>query len=244
MLHWWLIDDLYNADEYGSNILVHMSGVPKFNRWMADVIRPYIGARVLEVGAGLGSLTQSLLPRDRYTVSDVNPYYLDYLRNFATGKPYMAVERVDLSNAGDFESLKGRYDTVICLNVLEHLADEAGALANLRATLEPGGRAVILVPQDPALYGTLDEVLGHERRYTRQSFEEALKGANFEVEKIFDFNRVTTPAWRFNGQVLKRKHFSKLQLKIVNTMTWLFRRVDDLLPWEGASLSAVARKTD
>jgi hypothetical protein len=101
-----------------------------------------------------------------------------------------------------------------------------------------------LVPQDPALYGTLDEVLGHERRYTRQSLEEALKNADFEVERIFDFNRITTPAWRFNGQVLKRKHFSKLQLKIVNMMTWLFRRLDDTLPWQGASLIAVARKTE
>lgn len=244
MLHWWLIDDLYNADEYGSNILVHMSGVPKFNRWMADVIRPYVGARVLEVGAGLGSLTQSLLPRDLYTVSDVNPYYLDYLRNFATGKPYMGVERVDLSSAADFEGLKGRYDTVVCLNVLEHLPDEAGALANLRAALQPGGRAIILVPQDPALYGTLDEVLGHERRYTRQSLREALERTDLEVETIFDFNRVTTPAWRLNGQILKRKHFSKLQLKVVNTMTWLFRRLDRMLPWEGASLIAVARKPE
>jgi SAM-dependent methyltransferase len=244
MLHWWLIDDLYNADEYGSNILVHMSGVPKFNRWMADVIRPFLGARVLEVGAGLGSLTQSLLPRDRYTVSDVNPYYLDYLRNFASGKPYMTVERVDAADAGDFDALREGYDTVICLNVLEHLADEEGALRNLRTALEPGGRVIILVPQDPTLFGTLDEVLGHERRYTRQSLTEALKRADFEVERMFDFNRVTTPAWKFNGQVLKRKHFSKLQLKILNMMTWLFRRLDNALPFQGASLIAVARKPD
>jgi hypothetical protein len=94
------------------------------------------------------------------------------------------------------------------------------------------------------LFGTLDEVLGHERRYTRQSLTEALERADFEVERMFDFNRVTTPAWKFNGQVLKRKHFSKLQLKIVNMMTWLFRRLDNALPFQGASLIAVARKPD
>jgi SAM-dependent methyltransferase len=244
MVHWWLIDDLYQEDEYGSNILVHMSGVPKFNRWMADTIRPYVGARVLEVGAGLGSLTQTLMPRDRYTVSDINPYYLDYLRNFADGKPYMDVRRIDLANAADFEPLAGAYDTVICLNVLEHLADEPGALANVRKVLDGGGRAIILVPQNPALYGSLDEVLGHERRYTRESLEAALRAAGFAVETVFDFNRVTTPAWWFNGRILQRRRFGKAQLKVVNLMTWLFRLIDASLPWHGASLIAVARRSE
>ena len=177
MLHWWLIDDIYKPDEYGSNILVGMSAVPHFNRWMADTVRPYVGARVLEVGAGIGNLTRTLLPRDYYTVSDVNPHYLDYLRNFADGKPYMDVRRVDLTCRDDFVPLAGHYDTVICLNVLEHIDDEAGALRNIRLALQPGGRAIILVPQNPALYGTLDEVLGHKRRYTRAGAAGDARGA-------------------------------------------------------------------
>jgi SAM-dependent methyltransferase len=242
MLRWWLIDDLYKEDEYGSNILVHMSGVPRFNDWMADAVRPFVGARVLEVGAGLGSLTQALLPRDRYTVSDVNPYYLDYLHNFSDGKPYMDVRRVDLSKTDDFAELGEQYDTVICLNVLEHVGDERAALGNIRGALAPGGRAIVLVPQNPEIYGTLDEVLGHERRYTPDTLRGVLSAAGFEIEQIFDFNRVTTPAWWFNGKVMKRRHFSKPQLKIVNMMTWLFRRLEDVLPWHGASLIGVARR--
>ncbi|HXQ21636.1 MAG TPA: glycosyltransferase, partial [Candidatus Acidoferrales bacterium] len=73
MLHWWLIDDIYKPDEYGSNILVGMSNAPNFNRWIADTVRPFVGARVLELGAGIGNLTRALLPRDAYTVSEVNP---------------------------------------------------------------------------------------------------------------------------------------------------------------------------
>jgi len=242
MLHWWLIDDIYKPDEYGSNILVGMSGVPHFNRWMADTIRPYVGARVLEVGAGLGNLTRILSPRDRYTVSDVNPHYLDYLRNFAEGRPYMDVRRVDLGCAADFAPLAGQYDTVICLNVLEHLSDEGSALQNVHTALAPGGSAIILVPQNPALYGSLDEVLGHVRRYTRESFPAALRANGFTVEHLFDFNRATTPAWWFNGRVIKRRHFSKVQLKIINQMTWLLRRLDPVLPWHGVSLIAVARR--
>jgi glycosyltransferase involved in cell wall biosynthesis len=244
MLHWWLIDDIYKPDEYGSNILVGMSNVPNFNRWMADAIRPYVGARVLEVGAGIGNLTGALLPRDAYTVSDVNPHYLDYLRNFAEAKPYIDVRRIDLTCAGDFAGLDAHYDTVFCLNVLEHVTDEAEALRHLRSVLEPGGRAIVLVPQNPALYGTLDDVLGHQRRYTRDSLRTLLTAHGFALEQLLDFNRATTPAWWFNGKVLKRRHFSKPQLKIVNLTTWLLRRLDQVLPWEGASLIAVARRQD
>lgn len=242
MFHWWLIDDIYKPDEYGSNILVRMSGVPRFNRWMADTVRPYVGARVLEVGAGIGNLARALMPRDRYTVSDVNPHYLDYLRNFAEGKPYMDVWQVDLGCEKDFEPLTGSYDTVICLNVLEHVAEEAGALRNLYAALEPAGRAIVLVPQNPRLYGSLDEVLGHQRRYTRESLRASLEGAGFHVDELLDFNRITTPFWWLNGQVLKRQHFSRAQLKAVNLLTWLFRRLDRVLRWHGASLIAVARR--
>ncbi|MFI5365438.1 MAG: glycosyltransferase [Candidatus Binatia bacterium] len=244
MLHWWLIDDIYKPDEYGSNILVGMSNAPNFNRWIADTVRPFVGARVLELGAGIGNLTRALLPRDAYTVSEVNPYYLDYLRNFADGKPYIDVQRVDLTSAADFAELNGKYDTVICLNVLEHVVAETEALDNVRTALQPGGRAIILVPQGPNLYGTLDDTLGHKRRYTRQGLCAQLAAQGFAIEQLFDFNRATTPAWWLNGQVLKRRHFSKVQLKIVNVMTWLLRRLDHLLPWDGASLVAVARRQD
>ncbi len=242
MLHWWLIDDLYKPDEYGSNILVGAAGVPHFNRWMADTARPYVGARVLEVGAGIGNLTRTLLPRDQYTVSDVNPHYLDYLRNFADGKPYVDVRKVDLLSPEDFTPLAGAYDTVICLNVLEHLVDEGLALRNVFGALTPRGVAIILVPQGPQLYGSLDEVLGYKRRYTRPGLRETLSGAGFEVEHLFDFNRATTPFWWLNGTLLKRRHFSKLQLKTMNVMMWLLRRLDQVLPWQGTSLIAVARR--
>jgi SAM-dependent methyltransferase len=182
------------------------------------------------------------LPRDRYTVSDINPHYLDYLHNFAEGKPYMDVRRVDLSTAADFAPIQGRYDTIICLNVLEHIADEAQGLQNIRAALEPHGRAIILVPQDPAIYGSLDAVLGHERRYTRETLCSAIQAQGFEIERVFDFNRVTTPFWWLNGKVLKREHFSRVQLKVVNMLTWLFRWLDRVLPWDGASLIAIVRR--
>jgi glycosyltransferase involved in cell wall biosynthesis len=242
MLHWWLIDDLYGEDEYGSNILVDIGSVPNFNCWMADVLRAYAGARVLEVGAGIGNISRQLIPRDRYTVSDVNPHYLRYLERFVDGKPYMDVRHLDLSKEESFPAIEGRYDTVYCVNVLEHIADEGLALRNLYTALEPGGRAVVLVPQGQSIYGTLDAVLGHVKRYSREELASALVAAGFELESLVDFNRFTTPGWWFNGRVLRRKHFGRVQLKILNHITWLVRRIDRFLPWHGASLIAAARR--
>jgi glycosyltransferase involved in cell wall biosynthesis len=242
ILRWWVIDDLYHPQRY-SSILLKLSEVPRFHRWMGDVLRPWVGARVLEIGAGIGNITATLIPRERYTVSDADSNYLDYLRNFVESRPYMDVRRIDLREAADFEDLKQRYDTVVCLNVLEHVADEARAVRNLHAALEPGGRALVLVPCGPGLYGTLDEALGHERRYTRQSLRATLEREGFEIERILDFNRVSVPGWWLNGTVLKRRHFGRLQLKALDWMIWLIRRIDRLFPWPGLSLIAVARRT-
>jgi SAM-dependent methyltransferase len=242
MLHWWLVDDIYQQDEYGSNILVDLSGVPRFNRWMAQVLHASLGSRILEVGAGIGNLSRQFIPRERYTASDVNPHYLSYLRNFAENKPYMEVRRVDLASEDDFQELAGGYDTALCVNVLEHLEDEAAGLRNLASVLDAGGKLVLLVPQGPGLYGTLDEALGHQRRYTRESLQSCLEAAGFEQIEIRDFNRFTVPAWWINGKLLRRRHFSRVQLKFVNHMTWLFRLLEPLLPWRGASLIAVAMK--
>ncbi|MBK7645177.1 MAG: glycosyltransferase [Planctomycetes bacterium] len=242
MVHWWLVDDIYKDDEYGSKILVRMSNVPKFNRWMANTVRPFLGARVLEIGSGIGNMTRQLCPRDRYTATDINPHYLDFLERGFDGRPYLDVRKLDLTLSADFEPLAGKYDTVVCLNVLEHLADEDAALSNIRSALEPGGRAIILVPRGPGLYGTLDEALGHVRRYTRETLRAAMDRNGFEMQELFEFNRVTSPGWWWNGKVLRRRNFSRLQLKILNLNVWWIRRIDRFLPWGGTSLIAVARR--
>jgi SAM-dependent methyltransferase len=128
------------------------------------------------------------------------------------------------------------------INVLEHVPDEQVALANIRSSLMPGGRAVILVPQHPALYGTLDRALDHRERYTRESLQRGLERAGFRVERIFDFNRFSVPGWWLNGKVIRRKTFSRVQLKVLQMSMPILRRLDRILPWGGLSLIAVATK--
>jgi glycosyltransferase involved in cell wall biosynthesis len=244
MARFWLLDDLYREDQYGSHILAQLERARRFNLWLGDTLRPFIGNRVLEIGAGIGNLTSQLIPRELYVASDINPSYLQYLRSYSFGKPYLRVMAIDAGKAGDFAGLEGQFDTVLLLNVLEHLSAEQPALGNVWRALEPGGRALILVPQHPALYGTLDRTLEHRIRYTAAGLRNALTAAGFRIEKIFDFNRASVPGWWLNGRWLRRTTFSRVQIKLLDTAVPLLRRIDHLWPWGGLSVIAVAVKDE
>jgi len=243
ILKYWLVDDLYAEDEYGSQILHRLERARRFNRWMASAVAPHMGSRVLEIGAGIGNITQSLLPRDLYVASDINPHYLDYLANFAVGKPYLEVARVDLEEAATFAPWTGRFDTVLCLNVLEHVREPLPALRNMLGALQPGGCLVLYVPQGPDLYSSLDEVLGHRCRYTKDGMRGELEQAGYELQALWDFNRLAVLGWWLNGKVLRRRHFDRWQLKVFDLATPMLRRLDRWLPWRGLGILAVARKS-
>ncbi len=241
ILRFALSDKVYVADAHGSQILGRLARAPRFNTWMADTIRPYCGSRVLEIGSGTGNLTRQLIPRDAYVASDINPLYLQTLRGLTLDRPYLDVTLTDVTSGQTFPHPEGGFDTVVCLNVIEHVDDDVGALRNIRASLAPDGRAIVLVPNGPDLFGTLDEVLGHRRRYTEATLRAALSEAGLEAEEILRFNRVGTPAWWLNGKLLKRRTFGLLQIKVLNLLTPLFRLVDRVLPFAPLSLIAIAR---
>ena len=226
----------------GAKILDSLARTKRFNRWMADTVRPFAGARVLELGAGIGNMTQHLARgRKIYVASDIDAEHLARLRVRFRGRPNLEVRRCDLCDAADFQPLAGRFDSVVCLNVLEHVEDDLGALRNIFSALKPGGRAIVLVPQDQKAYGTLDEVLGHFRRYSEEQLRARMEEAGFEVERVLHFNRVTRPGWRFNGQVLRRRSFSRFQLAVFDTLVPLWRRIDRHFPWPAVSVIAVGR---
>jgi glycosyltransferase involved in cell wall biosynthesis/phospholipid N-methyltransferase len=232
-------DDIYERDEFGSQILGRLSRAPRFNEWMADVIRPFCGQRVLEIGSGVGNLTQRLIPRREYVVSDVNPLYLHTLASLKRDRPYLRVTYCDVTAAESFPKVDGGFDTVICLNVIEHVDDDRAALRNIRGVLGPGGRAIVLVPQGPGNFGTLDGVLGHKRRYTRETLAGLAESCGMKVAEMIPFNRTGSAAWFLNGKLLRRQKFGLGQILALNALTPLLRRVDALLPLPPLSLIAI-----
>lgn len=235
-------DNVYKADKYGSQILARLSRASRFNAWMADVVRPFCGRRILEIGAGVGNLTQHLIPRDRYVASDINPLYLETLHALAINRPYLSIRETDVTDARSFPDPQGGFDTVICLNVVEHIDDDRTAMLNIAGALAPGGRAVVLVPQGQWNYGTLDEVLGHVRRHSHASLTALADHAGLKVEQIVPFNRFGTIAWFLNGRVLRRRTFGLGQIKLLQVLMPVIRRIDRWLPLPGLSLIAILRR--
>jgi SAM-dependent methyltransferase len=197
------------------------------------------------LGAGIGNMSQHLSRgRRTYVASDIDEEHMARLRVRFRGRPNLEVCKCDLCDSEDFKPLLGGFDSVVCLNVVEHVKDDLRALRNIFSALKPGGRAIILVPQDQKAYGTLDEVLGHYRRYSEAQLRARMEEAGFEVERMLHFNRVTRPGWRFNGQVLKRRSFSRFQLRVFDTLVPLWRRIDRFFPWPAVSVIAVGKVPD
>ncbi len=243
MLKYRLVDDLYDR-RADADVSMSLDRAHRFNHWFAERIRPHLGHRILELGARVGNYTQRFLPRDHYVATEVDESQLRVLRNLALRRPNLEVSRLDLTDRGAFETLAGDFDTVLCVNVLQHLEDVSGALANLSLALRPGGRAIVRVPQGPGRLGSLDRALGYRRRFTEAELRKLLEEAGLVVEAIEDFNRVGVLGWAVNGKILGRTQIPRYQLKFYDSLVWLWRRIDRWLPWSGLALVARARRPD
>ena len=237
IIHYATSGKIYTVDEHGGEILERLNQAPRFTRWMADVLRPYVGRRVLEIGAGTGNMSVQLMPRSAYWATDFNPQYLEYLNSLAIRRPYMHVAYLNAMEPASFP--QERFDTIVCLNVIEHIEGDVEALRNLRNVLSDEGRAIILVPCGQWLYGSLDVVLKHFRRYSEGQLVDVARQAGFRVEKILKFNRVGVLAWWLNGRILRKKTFGLGQIRLLNLLTPLFRLVDPCLPFPPLSIIAI-----
>src|SRR5664279_3903486 len=156
IVKFWLIDDLYAAP-YGRGVLNNLTGTPQYLSWLARKLRPHVGDEVLEIGAGIGNLTGRLMSRRTlYVAAEKDPLHLHALRNRFLRTPNVAVQRIDPEAPGDFAGLENSFDTVLCLNVLEYLEDAGQLLESLAATVRPGGSLLVLAPNVPGAYGSLD----------------------------------------------------------------------------------------
>jgi glycosyltransferase involved in cell wall biosynthesis len=228
-----------------ADMLVAMSGARRFNKWMADTISPWVSGDVIEVGAGIGNLTVLLAPGCRnYLATDTDTEHLSELRSRTAYRRNVQIEICEFSNPIQVAPLRQTADTIVCLNVLEHVAEDRSCLNNIYQCLKPHGKAIILVPQGPSAFGSMDEVLDHKRRYTEADLRQKMLDAGFEVTQVVPFNRATWPGWYLNSRILKRRTLSRFQLAIFDWLVPLWRKIDSRLPWPPTSLIAIGAAKD
>lgn len=228
-------------DEVGAGTLERLAGAERFNRWMYDRLAPWLGDEVLEVGSGIGNLSRYVMGRARVLLTDTEPAYRSYLQDRFGSVPGVRVTSLTLPDVPP--DLTGdAFDSVMCLNVLEHIERDVESLVAMRSLLRPGGSVVLLVPALSMLYGELDRHLGHVRRYSRKMLRDRYRQAGLALRHIEYFNLAGVPGWWFVGRVLKRAMIPPASLRLYDALVPLFR-LERLIPWRlGQSLIAIGRR--
>lgn len=234
-------------DEEGRNIpyqtLNRMEHVRRYNSWIFQRIRTYIGERVMEVGAGVGNMTKFLVRRAKVIATDSEEKYLTILRNLFDGYGNVKVQPFVIGKDDPGKFAGKSIDSILCLNVLEHVEDDEEALRTFHRILSPGGRVILLVPSLKILYGVLDKNLGHFRRYSRRELVQKMERAGFQSETHFYFNLLGSLGWFVNSRILRRKILPRNQLRLFNLLVPLLKVEGKIRIPFGMSLVLVAKKS-
>lgn len=232
-------------DEEGMETLDAISAADKFNVWMYDTIAPHCSGKILEIGSGIGNISNFFLKNGAdITLSDIRNNYCDALRN--NFKEYNAeVINVNIADE-DFDKkyahLLNSFDTIFSLNVVEHIKDHALAVKNCNKLLKNNGTLVTLVPAYQSIYNGFDTVLEHYRRYTKKSLTELLEKEYTVTHKQY-FNFIGIFGWVFTGAILRKKTIPSGQMGLYNKLVPVFKIIDKIIfNSMGLSVIAVAKK--
>jgi 2-polyprenyl-3-methyl-5-hydroxy-6-metoxy-1,4-benzoquinol methylase len=219
-----------------------------FNTWLFENIAPYCSGTVLEIGSGIGNISKHLLARNKeVALSDLSDDYCAVLKEKYSSNPHLlGIYQIDLALPefdSRYASLFKSFDTVVALNVVEHIRQDGLALENCKKLLKENGRLILLVPAYQFLFNHFDQELGHYRRYTKKTLAKLLAGQGLTLQKIKYFNMAGIPGWWFTGAVLKKRIIPSWQLSAFNKLVPLFKIIDKLFARKlGLSVIAIAKK--
>jgi SAM-dependent methyltransferase len=182
-------------------VLAELEGADNYRRWLLELVRPYVRGAVLEVGAGRGTFSEDLRAcGNSLTAVEPSARLAEHLRTRVAG-----LSAVDVVVGVLSDVIRTDFDAAVMLNVLEHIEDDAAALAEVFARLAPGGTFSVWVPAFQALLGDFDRRIGHHRRYTRDGLVAKFRAAGFEIETAHYANLPGFFAWFLVVRVLRAR---------------------------------------
>lgn len=191
---------------YPGKDLEAMSFAVRYYRWLFEELRPFIGQRIVEVGAGTGSFSAMLLETEPEILSLVEPsemfYELVKVTGDGTGTDVHHHQSI-FEDVADQIKADTSPDTIVYVNVLEHIEDDVGELALIYKMLEPGGRCLIFVPAVPALFSEFDRSIGHFRRYAKRDLEQKVRDVGFIVARSKNFDAAGVLPWFVKYRLLR-----------------------------------------
>jgi SAM-dependent methyltransferase len=225
-------------------IQARLAAASAYNQWIARQARRYVGQRVLDAGCGSGNITRLMTDRELVVAVDAWPEFVDMVRTAFADTGNVRSHQFDLADPAMVDGLR-QYDldSAYCVNVLEHVEDDRGALRNIAALLPQTGCLFLLVPAFPVLYGKMDEADHHFRRYTKRSLRDTVSDLPFTVERLYYMNLPGFFSWFFYGRVLRRAFVSEELYSAYDRIVKRLERIESRLPPPlGQSLVAVLRK--
>jgi SAM-dependent methyltransferase len=231
------------ASVTGGRTLEVFANTPRLNEWLFSKLSSGVHGEVLEVGSGLGNISRLILPHvTRLVLTDTEPHYLRDLKETFAGDDRVEVAAYDLDGPPPPAVAARRYDAIVAVNVIEHIADDRTLVSRLTNLLRPGGRLLIYVPACPIAYGSLDVALGHHRRYTPTTLTAVLQASGLDPGKPRYMNLLGLAGWLVNGRILRRKLLAPGGVALFERLVPLVRFEDKLTLPFGLGLCTQATK--
>lgn len=204
-----------NKEISGQKTLESMSQAVWYNRWLLSQFDKYLKGNILEVGCGIGNFTKLLEQYGQVTATDIENTYLPKVKKLVNKSTLVGLGNIE-KNEYFFKGKK--FDSIVCLNVLEHIENDNRALGNLYKLLNKNGCLILLVPAHQWLYGEIDKSIDHFRRYDKKGLGEDLKKIGFKIIESKRLNMLGALGWGVVGKVLKNKEVEKGKLGVFNLL--------------------------
>ncbi len=225
-------------DVEGLTTLTVIEKADRFNNWMYTTIAPYCSGKILEIGSGIGNISQFFIQNNQdITLSDLRDNYCEILKQ-KFSNDVIKVDLVHPNFEEEYKDLLATFDTVFALNVVEHIKDDVQAIANCKKLLKSNGTLLILVPAYQFLFNNFDVELEHFRRYTQKGLKSIIQKNNLTTIKEFSFNFIGIFGWYFSGNILKKKTIPEGQMGFFNLLVPIFK-LADLVTFRKIGLSVI-----
>jgi SAM-dependent methyltransferase len=236
-----------DIDTVGLETLSVIENANRFNNWMYDTIKPFLKGKVIEIGSGTGNISEFTLKDDfDATLTDIRENYRNILKTkFKDFKNLNHIVGIDIANPNfdiEYSDYIGKFDSLFCLNVIEHIKDDSIAIQNCSKLLKSGGHLIILVPAYQALYNEFDRQLEHYRRYRISSLVHIFP-SHFKIINRQYFNLAGILGWFVSGKLLGNRSIPNKQMKLYNSLVGIFKLVDAIFFHRiGLSVIVIGRK--
>jgi len=230
--------DMHNNEEYSAHTNLELDAHShRFTRWLYNEVSAGLKGDVLEIGSGIGTYSEKIIhdkPRaSRVMLTDISPRYIEALtKKFSSdnNNNNVSVSKLNLNRKEDYEKIEyGKFDSILGLNVLEHVENDEFALQQLYRMLKDEGTMVLLVPCHKFLYNVLDKKAGHFRRYTKKELEYKVSKTQFIIQRIFYFNILGIVGWYLNGGLAKNPQINGTAYRIFDSLVPVSQRIERLV---------------